>query len=114
MPTDFRMQAPSDPPTVQQEREYRKAQCVKLKALFESQPNTVIDAATLRTITTHYQQRLSELRNRKLDGLKTENVPTWIDKADGSKRKQDGGYIYRTYEPLGRDASEYVTQPVLF
>lgn len=32
----------------------------------------------------------------------------------GGLLKQDGGYIYRTYEPLGRDAGEYVTQQGLF
>lgn len=108
---DERMQRPSDPPSVADERESHVAHCAELLALFTQRPNQELEPTELRKITPHYQQRISELRRQ---GHRIENMRRWLDRGDGKKTRLDGGYRLRLETPLGRDAGEYKVQPGLW
>lgn len=95
--------------SVSQELDDRKAQRQKIAALFKSRPLEDITADELRTITPHYQQRISECR--RLEQMKIVNVRVSITLADGSEKRLDGSYRYEPYERLGRDAGELVPRP---
>jgi hypothetical protein len=104
---DERLAGPSDPPSVSEERDARKLHGAKILAWLEAGSAT---ADELRKITPHYQQRISELRQR---GYCIENVPQWIVLADGRKLRRDGGYRLRSQTPQGPPADAYRTQPRL-
>lgn len=90
----------SDLPT---ELDDRKAHRDAIAALLKASPLQDIEPDTLKAITPHYQQRISECR-RKL-GMTIENVRRTRQDADGRVRRQDGAYMYRPTGPaLGRDA----------
>ena len=99
----------SDPPTVAQEKADRLAQRDKIAALFRLSPLQDIEPETLRLVTPHYQQRISEIR-RQL-GMRLVNVPrSREDGATGTIRRQDGAYRFEPHESLDRDAGAVVAQ----
>lgn len=90
---------------IQSEIETRKAHRDIIAALFKSRPLAEIEPAELRTITTHYQQRISECR-RELGMVITNVARTGLD-ASGRAKKLDGAYRYQPHgDALGRDASQ--------
>ena len=94
----------SDFPAELSDRAQHKA---KILALCQARPMVEIEPDELRTITPHYQQRISELRR---DGWYIENVPRTLTLANGQTKKRDGAYRYLPYEPLGRSADTIVAQ----
>ena len=89
--------------SVSTEIDDRAAQRAQIEALLTSRPLETVEPDELRKITPHYQQRISESRQR---GLRIENVPRWLELMDGTKKRRDGGYRFVPHEPLGRDAGE--------
>ena len=75
--------------------------------LLTAQPWQDVPAETLKAITPHYQQRISECR-RKPYSLRIVNVPCYLEDAKGRKKRLDGAYRFEPQEPHGRDA----TQPI--
>jgi len=93
------------------EIEDRAAQRDKIAALFRLHPLEDISAETLREITPHYQQRISELRRKRgaEPGMRLENRPQWVEDAPtGRKKRLDGSYRYLPFEPLGRPADSVI------
>lgn len=93
------------------ELEDRAAQRDKIAALFRLHPLEDISADTLRAITPHYQQRISELRRKRgaEPGMRLENRPQWVEDAPtGRKKRLDGSYRYLPHEPLGRPADTVI------
>lgn len=90
-------------PGLRAELDDRQAQRQKLAALFRASPFVDIEPDELRTITPHYQQRISELRAK--DGLTIENVLRTALDGSGKAIRRDGAYRYRSTGPaLGRAA----------
>jgi hypothetical protein len=89
-------------PTIAQEKAARAEHRATIEAWFRAHPLAAIEAAELRAITPHYQQRISEIRQGSK--LRIVNVPR-SRIVDGQVRKSDGAYRWEPYEPLGRDAS---------
>ena len=77
----------------------------QIEALLKSRPLETVEPDELKKITPHYQQRISESRRH---GLRIENVPRWLELADGTKKRLDGAYRYSPHPKLGRDAAERV------
>lgn len=76
----------------------------KIAALFRLHPLEDISADTLKSITPHYQQRISECR-RKLE-MTIRNVPVTVRIEPGGRLKRlDGSYRFEPFERLGRDAN---------
>lgn len=102
-----------EPPTVGDEKSQRQAHRDILAAWFQSHPLEEIAPADLEALVgRNYQQRISDCRLELK--LRIENVPRWLERADGRKRKVSGSYRFLPYEPLGRDAGTYTKQPELF
>ena len=77
-----------------------------IAALFRLHPLEDIEPATLRDITPHYQQRISELR-RGQDRMVIQNRPRSVQDGSGRTKRLDGAYRWLPHgEPLGRDATE--------
>ncbi len=85
----------------------RQAHRDAIAALFQAHPLEEIEPETLKAITPHYQQRISECR-RQLK-MTIRNVPRSLTDADGRKRKRDGAYRYEQHERLGRDSGTIVS-----
>ncbi len=88
------------------ERADRQAHRDAIATLFKAAPLKEIEPETLKAITPHYQQRISECR-RDL-GMIIRNVPRSLTDAGGRKRKRDGAYRFEPFERLGRDAGTIV------
>ncbi len=94
-------------PTVAQELEDRKADRDRIAAMLKMSPNEDVESDTLRAVTPHYQQRISECR-RQL-GMVIQNRPRSAQDSSGRVRKQDGAYRWLPDgEPLGRDSGAIV------
>lgn len=93
---------------IQSEIETRKAHRDIIAALFKSRPLVEIEPAELRTITPHYQQRISECRREF--GMVIKNVARTGQDASGRAKKLDWAYRYQPHgDALGRDASQPTT-----
>lgn len=109
------------PPTVADEHAQRQAHRDILVTWFAQHPWVEITPDALKDLVgDNYQQRISDCRRVKLNGvlMHIENVPKWATDADGSKRKLAGSYRYRPHgKPLGRSADvplSRLVQPELF
>jgi len=79
-------------PEIVTELEDRAAQRDKIAALFRLHPLEDISAGTLRDITPHYQQRISEIR-RQLK-MNVQNRPIWVEAGPRARKKRlDGSHI---------------------
>jgi hypothetical protein len=88
--------------SLETELEDRAFHCQKIAELFRLHPLEDISADTLKEITPHYQQRISQIRRRFK--MRIENRPQYLDSGPGGRQKRlDGSYRYLPYEPLGRD-----------
>ena len=93
--------------SVSQEKADRQFQRDKIAALFRLHPLEDIEPEILKSITPHYQQRISECR-REL-GMWLENRSRWAQDRSGTKHRLDGAYCwYPDGKPLGRDAGQVV------
>lgn len=105
------------PPTVGEERQDRKIQIEKLRALFTSKPLQDIEADELtRLVGPNYRSRIANLRYKDFGALNIVNVSRSIEDASGHKHKALGAYRLMTHTPLGRDAGTGVQaeEPTLF
>ncbi len=73
-----------------------------IEAWFDKHPLMEIEAADLKLITPHYQQRISEIRQRT--GKRIVNVKR-TRLVDGKVKAADGAYRLEIQAPHGRDAS---------
>ena len=91
-------------PNVSQEKADREMQRQQIAELLTTHPLLEIEPETLRKITPHYQQRISECRR---SGMRIENVPRFLALENGRLKRLDGAYRFVPYEPLGRDAGTF-------
>ncbi len=73
-----------------------------IEAWFDAHPLLEIEANDLKKITPHYQQRISEIRQRT--GKRIVNVKR-TRLVDGKVKAADGAYRLELQTPHGRDAS---------
>lgn len=76
-----------------------------IEAWLLAHPLLEIEAADLKLITPHYQQRISEIRQSgHLTGRIVNVKRTRL--VDGKVKAADGAYRWEPHESLGRDASQ--------
>lgn len=97
-------------PSVSQEKADRLFQRDQIAALFKARPLAEIEAAELKRVTTHYQQRISECR-RDL-GMTIENVRRSRQEASGRVKRLDGAYRYQPHGKALGDDSGVPMRPV--
>lgn len=88
--------------SMQQELRDRALHRATIQALLCAVPWREIEAAELRKITPHYQQRITEIR--KQSGLRIVNVPR-SEVIDGKAHKRDGAYRWEPDPITARDPS---------